>query len=132
MSDRTVAAHITFGQVTHNTTMVYSKDAFSASIDDANSQTLTVAATKADYVYVTIDDGTSGSNPAQYTLTLEKDTVELGSSTRQQYVLEEATRTDLSWRFEAVGGDMSITITNTSGSTATFEAEAEARISGGD
>lgn len=117
--------------------MTYDADSFSGSIADTNSETLTVdIATRtpgeADYVYVTLDDGTVDTEPAQYTITVRKHTVELGGSSRTQFILDETGRTDRSWRFEAIGARMDIEIENTSGGSATYEIEAESRVAGGE
>jgi len=112
--------------------MTYDTDTFSGTIDDGNSQTLTVDITrrnpgKADYVYVTLDDGKTDSNPSQYTLTVRKHTIDLGGSTRKQFILEETTKTDRSWRFEAIGSRMDFQVKNTSGASADYNIELEAR-----
>lgn len=109
--------------------MVYDSDSFATSLSNNATSTLTVAADGADYVYVTVDDGTSGNTPSQYTITVDKYTHSLGGASRTQFVWEETGRTDRSWRFEAAGHKMDITIKNTSGGAATFEAEAESRQS---
>lgn len=116
--------------------MSYDHDSFAGSIDNTNSETLTVDVAsrtpgEADYVYVTLDDGTVGNTPSEYTITVRKHTVDLGGTSRKQFVLDETARTDRSWRFEAIGQRMDIEIENTSGGSATFEVEAESRVAGG-
>lgn len=108
--------------------MTYDVATFSGSIANTSSETLVVST--ADYAYVTIDDGTSGNAPAEYTIRLDKGTRELGGSSRTQFILEETGRTDRSWRFEAVGGQMEVTITNTSGGSADYDIEVESRRTG--
>lgn len=102
--------------------MALDTDSRSGSLGNNNTATLTVNTQKADHVWVTIDDGTEGNNPSEYTITVSKQNIELSGN---QFVLEETGRTDRSWRFEAVGKTMEIDIKNTSGSSDSFDVEAE-------
>jgi hypothetical protein len=107
--------------------MIHDHDSFTGDINDTNSEALSITSTKAAYIYLTLDDGTEGNSPAQYDIVVKKDPLGIGGTSRLQYVLDETGRTDRSWRFEAVGGRMVVEITNTSGSTANYEMEVEAR-----
>lgn len=104
--------------------MTYDSDSFTGSIGNGNTETLSVACEDSDYVYLTLDDGTETNNPAQYTLELFKQTLNLG---RRQLILEETTQTSRSFRFEAAGRVLEVDITNTSGSSTQYEMELESR-----
>jgi hypothetical protein len=103
---------------------VTDRDTFSGSIGDTNSETVQISASEATRAHLTIDDGTTGNSPAEYTITVRgyNPGVE-----RFQFVWEETTRTDRSWSFDAVGGSIEVEITNTSGGSATYEFMLEGR-----
>lgn len=102
------------------------RDSTTGSINDTNSVTLEVGTSAAARVYLFVDDGTTGSQPAQYDLTVR------GYSPpdhldRYQFYFDEVGRTDRSWDWPAAGSKCEVELTNTSGGTATFEATLEAR-----
>jgi len=87
---------------------------------DTGTHSLVVSASRAEKIYVMVDAGTTGSEPATHTITLE------GYSPpdhegRYKFVLEEANKTFRSYRFEAAGVKDRVTVENTSGATATFD-----------
>lgn len=100
------------------------RDFSAGSISDSNSVTLEVSASQAGEAHVTIDDGTKDNTPSQYTITVRAYNPNLD---RFQFYWEETQRTDRSWSFDAVGAKLEVEITNTSGSSDTFEIMLESR-----
>lgn len=100
------------------------RDFSSGSIADTNSATVEISASEASRAHLTIDDGTTGNNPSQYTITVRAFNPDLD---RFQFVWDETSRTDRAWAFDAVGSKLEVEITNTSGASDTFEIMLEGR-----
>lgn len=103
---------------------IVDRDTSSGSIADTDSATLEIDAKTSDGVYLTIDDGTTDNNPAEYTITVRGFNPDLE---RYQFVWDETTRTDRSWNFGAVGSQTQVEITNTSGGSANYDIMLEGR-----
>lgn len=90
---------------------------FEGSIANGGTEQLEVKTTTADYVQVMLDDGTTGNDPPQYTITQEyyqpqfDDYMEYSTATGQ---------TAKSLRGDGRGAKLRFTFENTSGSSATF------------
>lgn len=100
-------------------------DTFAGSIADGASETLTVDATEASEVVLTVDDGTTGGTPATYDLVQRKRSG--GDVGRFQFYDEE---TGIQYRSvvdPAFGTQFQAELTNASGGPATYEIELEAR-----
>lgn len=87
------------------------------SIANGGTIQLELSTAPADTVITQIDDGTTGSNAAQYTLTQEVYSPELND----WMIYDEVTgQTALSWIDDAIGERWRITIENTSGGSANY------------
>lgn len=103
-------------------------DNHSGSIGNTNSFTLTVNTDEADYVVLTIDDGTTDNTPPQYDMIQRVESRGFG---RFQFYDEVTGQTSRSWIDAAAGSQFQAEITNQSGGSANFDASLEARSSSG-
>jgi len=95
-------------------------DTFSGSIANGESETLSLYSETAERLHVLIDDGTTGSPPAEYDLT-HRAQPSGGEISRFQFYQDETGRTARSYRFESVGLRTEIEIENVSGGSAEYE-----------
>lgn len=92
-------------------------ETFEGSIANGGTEQLEVKTTTADYVQVMLDDGTTGSDPPQYTVVKEyyqpqfDDYMEYSTATGQ---------TNKTLRDNARGARLRFTFENTSGASATY------------
>lgn len=97
--------------------VLHDVDTFNGTITDTNSEQLEVQTATAEYVQVILDDGTTGNQPSQYTVTQDyyqpkfSDYMEYSTITGQ---------TAKSIRTETRGSRLRFTFTNTSGSNDTY------------
>jgi hypothetical protein len=103
-------------------------DTFDGQLNDGESTTLTVRAGHADYVVLTVDDGTQDGVPAAYDLTQRKKSG--GDVDRYQYYDDLAACQRRSVVDPAVGTAFQVEIENVSGGTATYSAELTSRSEG--
>lgn len=97
---------------------------FDGTLADGATETLELDSNRADTIIVYVDDGTKDGTPASYDLTVRGYSDALA---RYQFYMTQWSRTDRSWRLDAVGKKTEIEIGNTSGSEATFHVTVESR-----
>jgi len=93
------------------------RDTYDGQIGDTNSTSLTVDIHRADVVVVQCDNGTTGTAPAQYTMTQE-----VYESAFDDYMFFDRVtgETARSWVDDAHAEQMRFTFTNTSGADARY------------
>jgi hypothetical protein len=92
-------------------------DTFDGSIADTATETLEVDTGTAEEVIVLIDDGTTGNQPSQYTMTQDIKVPQIGD---YQFYDEVTAETARSWTDISRGAKMRFTFKNTSGSSANY------------
>jgi len=99
---------------------IIDSDSATGPLTNNGTHELEVSASNADKLYVMVDDGTSGNKPASHDVTLEAYSPP-PEEDRYKFILEKTGKTFRSYRFESAGSKDRVTITNTSGSSATFD-----------
>lgn len=89
---------------------------FEGSIGSGSSETIEVDTSRASEVVLYVDDGTTGSAPASYSLSVDAYHSEVSDYLRQHTV---SSTTDLFDSFPSNGSSVRITLTDESASTAT-------------
>lgn len=92
-------------------------DTFEGTIVNGGAETLTVDTTRAENLLILIDDGTTGNQPSQYTLTQRVLSTEFSDFFFYDQVTGSTAR---SFADPAWGDDMEVEIENTSGADDTY------------